>query len=189
MSSTEEGLNAEQSAEPQAQEAGDSNAAAPEGDMESLKAECERLREEANQNHDKWLRAQAELENIRRRATRDVENAHKYGVERFAAEMLNVKDSLELGLSAASESKDIAKLSEGMELTLKQLGQVMEKFNIVEVDPTGKNFDPEHHQAMTMQESTEHAPNTVITVFQKGYLLNDRLLRPAMVVVAKAPAK
>lgn len=140
--------------------------------------------EKAEKNWELYLRAQADLENARRRAERDVENAHKYALEKFAQELLGVKDSLELGLSA--EDADADKLKEGSALTLKMLTLVMEKFQIQVVDPVGEEFDPNLHQAMTTQVSAEHAPNTVITVMQKGYLLNDRLLRPAMVIVAKA---
>jgi len=189
MSSTEESLKTETAESKDSPEDGAETTAVPgaELNIEALQIELERAQGAAKDFQDKWLRTQAEIENLRRRANRDVENAHKYGMERFAAEMLNVKDSLELGLSAASETRDVAKLAEGMELTLKQLAQAMEKFKIAEIDPKGESFDPERHQAMTLQESSEHAPNTVIAVFQKGYTLQERLLRPAMVVVAKAP--
>jgi molecular chaperone GrpE len=145
-------------------------------------------RRQAEDHWDKLLRTQAELENVRRRAERDLENAHKFALERFAGELLPVKDSLELGLAAVSgEAEDIARLREGIELTLKMLATAMEKFGITEVDPLGETFNPELHQAMSMQVSADQAPNTVIAVMQKGYLLNERLLRPAMVMVAKAP--
>ena len=140
--------------------------------------------EKAEKHWELYLRAQAELENARRRAEIDIENAHKFGLEKFAMELLGVKDSLELGLGA--EDADVDKLKEGTALTLKMLTLAMEKFHIQEIDPTGQVFDPNLHQAMTTQESSEHAPNTVISVMQKGYVLNDRLLRPAMVIVAKA---
>lgn len=139
--------------------------------------------EKAEKNWELYLRSEADLDNARRRAERDIENAHKFALEKFALELLGVKDSLELGLSA--EDADAQKLKEGSALTLKMLTQVMEKFQIRTCDPLGEEFDPNLHQAMTIQESAEHAPNTVIAVMQKGYLLNDRLLRPAMVVVAK----
>lgn len=142
------------------------------------------------EHRDQLLRLQAEMENTRRRAAQDVDKAHKFALEKFAQELLPVKDSLELGLLAStSHDEAVAKLREGMELTLKMLGSCMEKFGIVEVSPQGQPFNPEHHQAMTMQESSEHQPNTVMHVMQKGYLLNERLLRPAMVVVSKAPAE
>ena len=145
-----------------------------------------KAQQKAAHYHDKMLRMQAEMENLRKRAERDLENAHKYAIEKFANELLQVKDSLELGSSAADTS--VAKLQEGTELTLKMLVSVLKKFAIEVVDPLGEIFDPKLHQAMTVQDSTEHEPNTVIGVMQKGYTLHDRLLRPAMVIVARAPA-
>ncbi len=154
-----------------------------------LRAELEQAQARADEYRDQALRAQAELENVRRRATNDVESAHKFGLEKFARELLPVRDSLEMGLAAADGADEaVAKLREGTELTLKMFVSAMEKFGIVEVEAEGAPFNPEHHQAMSMIESAEVAPNSVLTVMQKGYLLNDRLLRPAMVVVAKAPA-
>ena len=144
----------------------------------------------AQENWDKLLRVQAEMENVRRRAERDVENAHKYALEKFAAELLPVKDSLELGTAAAqNEDTDVAKLREGTELTLKLLDGALGKYGITVVDPLDQPFNPEFHQAMSMIESPDKAPNTVVAVMQKGYTLNERLLRPAMVVVAKEPEK
>src|SRR5512139_1231458 len=127
------------------------------------------------------------MENLRRRAERDVESAHKYALEKFAAALLPVKDSLEMGLNAASggEGEVLTRLKEGTELTLKMLAAALEKFGIKEVDPVGQPFNPDLHQAMTMQPSANHPANTVLAVMQKGYTLNDRLLRPAMVVVSK----
>lgn len=160
-----------------------------EAPADDLTAQLEQARSKAEENWNQVLRIQAELENTRRRAAQDVEKAHKFGLERFAQELLPVKDSLELGLAAStSDDEAVAKLREGMELTLKMLAGCMEKFGIKEVNPVGEAFNPEWHQAMTMQESSEHAPNTVMHVMQKGYLLNERLMRPAMVVVSKAPA-
>lgn len=159
---------------------------ATENSVEDLALMLQEARNKAAENWDQVLRVQAELENSRRRAQRDVESAHKYALEKFALELLPVKDSLEMGLDAASsEDANVEKLREGTELTLKMLANAMEKFGIKEVNPVGEPFDPEQHQAMTMQESEEHEPNTVIAVMQKGYLLNDRLIRPAMVVVCK----
>jgi len=135
-----------------------------------------------NENWEKYLRAAAELENVRKRATRDVENAHKFALERFASELLSVRDSLEMGL-AAGEDADIESLRQGKEATLKLLATVMERFGVKEVDPLGEPFDPALHEAMTMQPSAELEPGSVLTVFQKGYQLNGRLLRPARVVV------
>jgi len=141
----------------------------------------------ADQHWNQLLLARAELDNNRRRNEREVENAHKYALEKFVRELLPVKDSLELGLAAAAgEGSELEKLREGMELTLKMLAAAMEKFGVSEVDPKGEKFDPERHQAMAMQESPTAEPNSVLTVYQKGYLLNNRLIRPAMVVVASA---
>ncbi len=140
-----------------------------------------------NELTDSLLRARAETENVRRRGERDIANAHKYALERFASQLLPVVDSLELGLAAAAqESATIDHVKEGMDLTLKMLVDVMAKAAIVELNPLGEKFDPERHQAMQTQETDEAEPNTVIAVHQKGYMLNDRLMRPAMVVVAKA---
>jgi len=162
--------------------------AAAESGSEDLTLLLEDARNKADEHWEKVLRLQAELENSHRRAKRDVENAHKFGLEKFAQELLPVKDSLEMGLAAAegSDHEVADKLREGTELTLKMFTSVMEKFGIKEVNPLGEPFNPEWHQAMTMQPSTEHEPNTVMAVMQKGYLINDRLLRPAMVVVSKA---
>jgi molecular chaperone GrpE len=155
----------------------------PASELAAQLAEANRTAEE---NWEKFVRTQAELENLKRRAEKDVQNAHKFALERFARELLTVIDSLELGLQAAvGDNPDVEKLREGMELTLKQFQSVLEKFNVVEVDPVGEKFNPELHQAMAMQPSEDAAPNTVLKVFQKGYLLNDRLLRPSMVVVAQ----
>ncbi len=167
---------------------------AQEGDGEAAPGEIERLREEleaarkqAEQTWNQLVRAQADLENLRKRSERDVAQAHKYGLEKFISELLPVVDSLELGLGHATEHVDAQKLREGMDLTLKMLGQVLQKFNVEEIDPVGEPFDPELHQAMSIQENAELEPNTVLTVVQKGYRLNDRLLRPAMVIVSKRP--
>lgn len=142
----------------------------------------------AQENWDKAVRAQAELENVRRRAQRDLENAHKYALEKFLHDLLPIQDSMEMGLAAAQdESADVAKLREGSELILKMFADLMDKNGIEAIDPEGHPFDPEHHQAMTMLESPDHEPNTVVSVMQKGYKLNDRLVRPAMVAVSKAP--
>jgi molecular chaperone GrpE len=156
--------------------AGTSGEASPEPDAAALQAL-------ADENWDRYLRAAAELENVRKRSVRDMENARKFALERFATELLAVRDSLEMGLQAA-EAAGVADLIEGSRATLKQLVSTMERFGVVEVDPQGEAFDPTLHEAMTMQPSAEVEPNTVLTVFQKGYTLNGRLLRPARVVVA-----
>jgi molecular chaperone GrpE len=156
---------------------------------EDLMPLLEDARAKADEHWNQLLRVQAEMDNTRRRAKQDVENAHKFALEKFALELLPVKDSLEMGLAAADgDNEAMAQLKEGTELTLKMLISVLEKFGIEAIDPTGDTFDPEKHQAMSMQESAEHKPNTVMAVMQKGYQLNERLLRPAMVVVSKAAA-
>ncbi|TVP91875.1 MAG: nucleotide exchange factor GrpE [Thioalkalivibrio sp.] len=165
--------------------AGAGSAAGEGGDVEARLAELEELAEE---RRDQVLRAQAELENQRRRFERELESAHKYAIERFAAELLNVSDSLEMGLDAARKADEGGRIVEGTELTLKALHQAFEKFGIEAEDPTGQRFDPERHQAMTTQESSEHPPNTVLMTMQKGYLLQGRVLRPAMVIVSRAPS-
>ncbi|MDH5572352.1 MAG: nucleotide exchange factor GrpE [Gammaproteobacteria bacterium] len=143
----------------------------------------------AQENWDQVLRARAEMDNMRRRAERDVANAHKYALERFAQELLPIIDSLEMGVQAASsEGASLEKVKEGTEMTLRMLLSSIDKFNIKAVHPEGELFNPELHQAMSMLESPEHDPNTVMAVMQKGYLLNERLIRPAMVVVSKEPA-
>jgi molecular chaperone GrpE len=142
----------------------------------------------AREYWDQLLRARADLENERRRFRRELENAHKFGLERFVQSLLPVKDSLELGLAAANESADVEKLREGMDLTLKMLQSTLDKFGVGEINPIGERFNPEQHESMSSQESASVEPNTVMTVYQKGYSLNDRLLRPALVVISKAPA-
>lgn len=149
-----------------------------------LVQQLEDAQQHVQEYRDKMLRVQAEMENLRKRTERDISNAHKYANEKFATEILQVKDSLELGLNA--EDINVEKLREGTELTLKMLKSIFEKFSIEEIDPQGETFDPNMHEAMTMQESSEHEPNTVLTVVQKGYTLHGRLVRPAMVIVSKA---
>lgn len=136
----------------------------------------------ADENWDSYVRALAEVDNVRKRASRDVENAHKFALERFGKELLAVKDSLEMGL--AVEGASIESLLEGSNATLKLLSGTLERFGIVEVDPAGEPFDPELHEAISMQPSDNVEPGSVVIVVQKGYTLNGRLLRPAMVVVA-----
>jgi molecular chaperone GrpE len=144
-------------------------------------------RDKADEHWDQCLRLQADIENLRKRRERDVANAHKFALEKFAVDLLPVRDSLEMGLAAAAaDSNDTAKLKEGSELTLKMLVSAMEKYNIKEVNALNEKFNPEYHEAMSMQEREDVPQNTVVTVVQKGYLLNDRLIRPAMVIVSKA---
>jgi len=156
---------------------------------EDLAAQLEVARAEAAKNRENFLLASAEAENIRKRAENEIAQARKFAIERFAQELLSVRDSLELASTTEINSEDadaVSKMREGLELTLKQLDTVFEKFDISVVHPKGEKFNPDHHQAMAMVESTDVQPNHVVDVMQKGYLLKDRLLRPAMVVVAKA---
>lgn len=158
-------------------------------DIAELQKRLEEAEALVKDSQDKVLRAQAEMENIRRRSERELENAHKYGMEKFATELLPVIDSLELGLVAASaEGADIDKLREGTELTAKMLVAAFEKFGINPVHPIDEAFDPDFHQAMSMIEHPDKDPNTVLDVMQKGYTIKERLIRPAMVVVSKLPA-
>jgi molecular chaperone GrpE len=153
---------------------------------EHLQQQLEEAEAKAKENWDQLLRVKAEQENLRRRHEREVENAHKYALERFVQELLPVIDSLEMGAeAAASEGATLDKVREGTELTLKMLLSTIDKFGIQAVHPEGEPFNPEYHQAMSMLESPEHAANTVMNVMQKGYTLNERLIRPAMVVVSK----
>ena len=169
-----------------AEAGGEAATAAPGTPAADLDDEPTAARREARENLERALRAQAELENLRKRAERDLENAHKYALERFVSELLPVRDSLELGLAASTgEGADAGGIAQGMELTLRMLDQAMDKFGARIVDPAGQPFDPGFHQAMTMQESETAESGTVLTVVQKGCLLNDRLVRPAMVIVAK----
>jgi len=137
----------------------------------------------AQEHHDAWLRAKADGDNIRKRAQTDITNAHKYAIENFSTELLAVKDSLEAAL--AINNVTVENLKSGVELTLKQLNSVFEKFRVTEIHPLGQKFDPHRHQAISTVDA-DAEPNTVVQVFQKGYLLNDRVIRPAMVAVAKA---
>lgn len=137
---------------------------------------------------DQALRAQAEAENVRRRAQRDVEHAHKFALERFANELLPVVDSMEKSIEAASGDADAAAIVAGVELSLKLALAAMEKSGLTRIDPHGEPFDPEFHEAMSMLESADAEPGSVLHVLQKGYTLNGRLVRAAMVMVAKAPA-
>ncbi len=145
------------------------------------------LQAKADENWDRYLRAAAETENVRKRARRDVENAHKFALENFSRELLAVKDSLEMGIQAADKA-DADALLAGKEATLKLLATTLQRFGVEELDPAGEPFDPEFHEAMTMQPSKDLEPGSVLTVIQKGYSLNGRLLRPAMVVVVAEEA-
>ena len=156
-----------------------------EVDVEFLQRQLEKLQEQSKVSLDKVVRAQAEMENLRKRAARDVENAHKYALEKFTNELLPIMDSLELGLSASVKAKNLDDLCKGMELTLEMFNTVMEKFGITMIEPKGEKFNPELHDAVSMQETNDSNSGIIIEVMQKGYTLNGRLIRPAMVVVAK----
>lgn len=160
-------------------------------DPEALKAELEAVRAQAAENLDKFLRAKAETENVRRRADAEVASTHKFAIERFALEMLAVKDSLERAKAVdvqAAGGVVLDRMLEGIDLTLRLMDSVFQKFALAEVSPAkGDRFDPEKHQAMSVQETGEVPDNHVVVALQKGYLLNGRLLRPALVIVAKAP--
>jgi molecular chaperone GrpE len=157
---------------------GESNGVATDPVSLLSKAEAE-----AAEFKDAWLRAKAETDNVRKQGQNDVAKAYKYAIERFAQELLTVKDALELTL--ATPSATIQTLKDGVELTLKNLQAAFDKAQIAEINPLNEKYDPHRHQAMTMLESDQPA-GTVVQVFQKGYLLNDRVLRPALVAVAKA---
>ncbi len=156
--------------------------------LENLQKALAAAEAEIEVHREAELRAHAELENFRRRAQRDLETGLKFALDRFLLELLPVVDSLEMGLVAARDVTDDQtgeKLREGTELTLKQFLQLLEKHGIAQIDPVGKKFDPEFHEAATLQASDEHEPNTVTKVIQKGYSLHERLIRPAMVIVAQ----
>jgi molecular chaperone GrpE len=165
----------------------DSAAGDPGGDHDALRAALAEAEESARQQREQYLRGAAELDNVRKRAQRDIESAHRYALERFATELLPVRDSLELGVRNGVAS-DPQSLIAGQQATLKLLERAFEKFSITQLDPTGERFDPTLHEAVLMQEAPNAAPDSVLQVVQSGYELNGRLLRPARVVVAKAPS-
>jgi len=153
------------------------------GDLEAALAAANAR---ADENWNSYLRAVAETENVRKRGQRDVESASRYAIERFAAELLDVRDSLELGVAAGSGG-DPERIVEGMEATLRLLNRAFDKSGLTVVDPLGEPFDPEFHEAMATQPTADQPDGTVLAVVQKGYLLNGRLLRPARVLVARPP--
>ena len=159
-------------------------------DVETLTAELEAARADAEKYRDQAVRAAAEMENIRKRSQRDVEAAKKFAIEKFATELLGVRDSLELGLKAAEDNAgDFDKLKEGMDMTHRMLASSMEKVGIEAINPEGETFDPEFHEAVSTQPTDELPANSVAAVMQKGYTLNGRVLRAAMVTVAKPADK
>ncbi len=158
----------------------------PQPSYQSLRLLLEDTRKKADDYLDQLMRARADTENVRRRGERELDKARKYALDSFLQELVGVKDSLEMGLTAAQEpSADVMKLYEGMALTDQLLVAAMNKVGVREIDPLNEPFNPEWHQAMSIQESDVAPPNTVVMVFQKGYVLNDRLIRPARVVVSK----
>lgn len=161
---------------------------AAEGVVEES-TELQKMQAALAEANDKLLRSGADAQNMRRRLLQDIENAHKYSIEKLARELVSVVDSLEKGLEATVDSAQgqVASMRQGMELTYKMLLSTLEKFHIHQVDPIGAVFDPKQHEALTTQESTDVEPNTVLTVVQKGFVIHDRVLRPARVIVAKSP--
>ncbi|MFK8043002.1 nucleotide exchange factor GrpE [Congregibacter sp.] len=155
----------------------------------TVDAQIEQLEEELGQARDQALRAQAEAQNAQRRADQDIEKARKFALERFCSELLPVVDNLERALEAIDgDDPALSSIAEGVDLTLKSFVGALGKFQIEQLDPAGEPFDPQLHQAMSMIENPDAEPNTVLAVMQKGYTLNSRLVRPAMVMVSKAPA-
>ncbi|HEJ2762084.1 TPA: nucleotide exchange factor GrpE [Pseudomonas aeruginosa] len=162
----------------------------PTGAAEDLTARVQELEEQLAAAQDQALRMVADLQNVRRRAEQDVEKAHKFALEKFAGDLLAVVDTLERGLEMSDPNDEAIKpMREGMELTLKMFDDTLRRYQVEALNPEGEPFNPEQHQAMAMQEAASAEPGSVLKVFQKGYLLNGRLLRPAMVVVSKAPAE
>ncbi|MEN9705271.1 MAG: hypothetical protein RLZZ393_1150 [Pseudomonadota bacterium] len=156
-------------------------------EVEQLQAALAAAEAQAVASRDQALRAVAELDNVRKRASREVDQAHRFAIEKLAQELLPVLDSLELAVANAARA-DVSSLVAGQEATLKLLARALEKFQVQVLDPLGAPFDPERHEAMVMQESATAEPDSVLTVVQRGYELNGRLLRPARVIVARAPA-
>lgn len=161
------------------------NTAEMEG-AKGLEAALADAQAKAQENWDRYVRANAEMENIRRRAAKDLESAHKFALEKFVNELLPVMDGMELGMAAAKEQNaDVSKFLEGSELTMKMFQSAMEKFNVEQVNPVGEKFNPDLHQAISIQENGTVEANTVMSVVQKGYTLQGRLMRPALVIVSK----
>ena len=167
----------------------DSEVTAEQAWIAELEAQLEAAKQAAADERERAVRAAAEMENLRRRAAQDVEKAHKFALEKFASELLPVLDNLERAIELADkENESLKPMTEGVELTLKSMQSSVGKFGLVALDPLNQPFDPNAHQAISMIENSELAPNTVIAVMQKGYELNGRVIRPAMVMVSKAPA-
>jgi molecular chaperone GrpE len=187
-------MSSEQNGRRESREAQQSAPGAPPDDGSSpaelakLQQALTQAEERARENRDQYLRAVAELDNVRKRAQRDIEAANRYGLEKFAAELLPVRDSLELAVQSAEAEADAQSLKQGQEATLQLLSKALERLGVTAIRPLGEPFDPARHEAMLAQESSTAEPDTVIQVVQTGYALNGRLLRPARVIVSKAPS-
>jgi molecular chaperone GrpE len=174
------------------QSAGEQTAVLPETasqlvELERLQQALGEAEERAKSHWEQYLRAVADLDNVRKRAQRDIEAANRYGLEKFATELLPVRDSLELAVQNADRAADVRSLKQGQEATLQLLAKALERLGVVTINPVGEPFDPARHEAMLAQPSNTAEPNSVLQVVQPGYELNGRLLRPARVIVAKAP--
>ena len=187
--STEQNHQEPDPQDPGSEDAAESRPETEQSEAQSATGEVEQLTTDLANAKDQVLRTHAEMQNLRRRMERDVENAHKYALEKFVGELLPVVDNLERSIQAMADiDGDFKAVSDGIELTLKSFQDVLARFKVEAVDPGGEAFNPDLHQAMSMLEVPDAKPNTVIDVFQKGYTLNGRLIRPAMVVVAKSAA-
>jgi len=187
--STEQNHQEPDPQDPGSEDAAESRPETEQSEAQSATGEVEQLTTDLANAKDQVLRTHAEMQNLRRRMERDVENAHKYALEKFVGELLPVVDNLERSIQAMADvDGDFKAVSDGIELTLKSFQDVLARFKVEAVDPGGEAFNPDLHQAMSMLEVPDAKPNTIIDVFQKGYTLNGRLIRPAMVVVAKSAA-
>ena len=187
--STEQNHQEPDPQDPGSEDAAESRPETEQSEAQSATGEVEQLTTDLANAKDQVLRTHAEMQNLRRRMERDVENAHKYALEKFVGELLPVVDNLERSIQAMADvDGDFKAVSDGIELTLKSFQDVLSRFKVEAVDPGGEAFNPDLHQAMSMLEVPDAKPNTIIDVFQKGYTLNGRLIRPAMVVVAKSAA-
>jgi len=188
MSDQDNSVDNQEEAVDQAAEQGQEAETMQEVTVESLQLELQESVAKAEAYRDETVRAQAEMQNVRRRAEQDVAKAHKFGQEKLVVELLNLVDNLERALVASrAENATLENLLEGVEMSQSMLMEGLKKFNVEQLDPHGEPFNPEVHEAMTAVPNADMEPNTVMEVFQKGYTLNGRLIRPAMVVVSKAP--
>lgn len=158
------------------------------GGEEALRAQLADVQAQIQQCRDDYLRVVAEMDNLRRRTAREIDSAQRYAVEKFAGDLLEVRDSLEMGIAAAAGGGESVRLQEGMQATLRLIDKAFERAGLTVLDPQGQPFNPERHEAMATQESPEQAPGTILAVVQKGYLLNGRVVRPARVLIAREPA-